>query len=174
MMLVASVSLLACGGDDDATPGTTTNDNQPATGRASANTAPTDVCDLVTWDEVSTALGARATDRAATVPPVKQEVSAGLTADISACEYSAASTGAFVRLDLWEAKGQAAKVKEVTQFICSGSEEIPGLGDVACWYSEGHREIRFAKGGGYVDVKSGTAADDALLSLAEKAVVRLP
>lgn len=172
-ILFVCVGLGACG-DDDATPSATTGNSQQVTSTAPVSTAPTDVCGLLTFQEVSAAVGAAATDRAATVPPIKQEVSPGLIADISACSYSAESTGDFVKLDLWEAKGQAAKIKEVTEFVCSDKEVIPGLGDFACWYSAGHREILLAKGGAYIDIESGTLTNDAVKALAEKVVARLP
>ncbi len=176
ILVTAALALAACGGDD-AKPSATTGPSPSGavtSGAATANSAPTDVCALVTRAEVGAALNANVTDKAATVPPVKQTVASGLTADISACQYSAALSGGSVNLDLWEAKGEPEKIKQLTQVKCANKEEIPGLGDYACWFSSGHREILFAKGGAYVDLNGGALTDDAVRSLAEKAIGRLP
>jgi hypothetical protein len=176
ILVITALALSACGGDE-AKPSATAGpiaSGGATPNAATANSAPTDVCTLVTRAEASAALNATVTDKAATVPPVKQEVATGLAAYISACQYTVASTGGLVQIELREAKGEADKIKEFTQAKCADKEEIPGLGDFACWFSAGHRELLFAKGGAYVDLNGGALTDDAVRSLAEKAISRLP
>jgi hypothetical protein len=175
--IVASVALTACGGGDDAKP-TATLEGQTATaaaggGKTNDTTGTTAVCSLVTFAEVTAELGEASTDRASTEPPVQQEVSSGVTAYVSSCQYSNASGLHTVKLDLWQVLGDTSKIKQLTASICSGKEVVSGLGDVACWYDSGHREIQLSKGGGYIDMKSSTGGDP-LQALAEKAIARLP
>ena len=167
IVVAATVMFSACGGDD-AKPSAT------ATPIDTQNAGQTDVCSLVTFQEVSAALSETIVDRAATTPPVRQQIAPGLEADLSACQYSSPTSGLFVEIDLSESKGQAAKIKEYSQAACANRDEIAGLGDFACWYSFDHREIKLAKNGAYLDIKSGTASDAVLQALAQKAVARLP
>jgi hypothetical protein len=167
VVIVAVPGLSACGGDD-AKPSAT------ATPLGTLTVGQTDVCPLLTFSEVSAALGETIADRAATTPPVRQEIAPALEADLSACQYSSPSSGAFVELDRSEAKRQVANIKEFTEGVCASKDEIAGLGDFACWYSFDHGEIKLAKNGAHVDIKSGTASGDTLLSLANKVVGRLP
>lgn len=162
------LALAAACGDDDATPSPT---GMPTVSQSAGQT---DVCPLLTFDEVSAAVGERIADRAATTPPVQQEIAAGLEAFLSACSYQSLVTGNYVQMDLFEAKAQAAKIKLYTETVCEGKDEIVGLGDFACWYSFDQREIRLAKNGAHIDLKSSTASGNTLRGLADKIVSRLP
>lgn len=167
IVILSVVTLSACGGDD-AKPSTT------PTPIGTQTAGQTDVCPLLTFSEVSAAVGETIADRAATTPPVRHEIAQGLEADLSACSYQSLTTGTYVELDLSEAKGQSAKIKLYTQTVCQGKDEIVGLGDFGCWFSSDHREIKLAKNGAHVDIKSGTASGATLQSLADKVVARLP
>ena len=167
ILLAVVAGLSACGGDDAKPSATATPIDSPNAGQ-------TDVCSLVTFQEVSSALGETIVDRAATTPPVRQQIASGLEADLSACQYASPTSGLFVEIDLSEAKGQAAKIKQYTQTACSNKDEIAGLGDFACWFSFDQREIKLAKNGAHIDIKSGTASAAVLQSLAEKVIGRLP
>jgi len=167
IVVLAVAGFSACGGDD-AKPSAT------ATPIDTQNASQTVACSLVTFDEVSAALGETIVDRAATTPPVRQQIASGLEADLSACQYASPTSGLFVEIDLSEAKGQAAKIKQYTQTACSNKDEIAGLGDFACWFSFDQREIKLAKNGAHIDIKSGTASAAVLQSLAEKVIGRLP
>ena len=167
LIVILSVVTLSCSGDD-AKPSAT------GTPIGSQSAGQTDVCPLLTFSEVSAALGETIADRAATTPPVRHEIAQGLEADLSACSYQSLTTGTYVELDLSEAKGQSAKIKLYTQTVCQGKDEIAGLGDFACWFSSAHREIKLSKNGAHIDLKSGTASGSTLQTLADKVVARLP
>ena len=95
---------------------------------------------------------------------------------MSACAYSAATTGGFLKIDVWQASGQASQLKQLTQNSCDGNDQISGLGDFACWYNSSHSELQLVKGDAYVHVTSSTSgsAVDALKTIAETAFNRLP
>jgi hypothetical protein len=168
-----ALSSVACGGGSDSTP---TPSRAPTGTGATGTQVLTDVCALVTREEAGAHLNANVTDKAATQPPVRGPVTGSLTAWVSACEYSASSTGGFVRLTLWEAQDTPDKVREQGVITCDGKEAIPNLGDVACWDTKAHGRIFLTRNGGYVDLASSAtgATPDGLITLARAVVSRLP
>ncbi len=180
---------MACSGGSNARPSPTSNGQTAAvaptiSGPASTASAsvtppsapqPVDVCSLVTFQEASAYLGANISDRARALP-IEEDVGSGVRAQVSACGYTEATTGSFVKIDLWLASGQASQLKQLTQNSCGGNDEISGLGDFACWYNSSHSELQLVKGDAYVHVTSSTAgsAVDALKTIAQTALSRLP
>ena len=58
---------------------------------------------------------------------------------------------------------------------CLKKEQVPGLGDLACWYSKDHKELQLVKGSMVLTFKinrSGNATE-ALTTVAKNALGRL-
>jgi hypothetical protein len=140
-----------------------------------AGTQNVDVCSLVTRQEATAYLGTTISDRAF-AEPIQENVGSGVRAQASACAYSSKPTGSYVKIDLWQASGQANQIKQLTQNSCAGHDEIPNFGDFACWYNSSHSELQLVKGEAYVHFTSTTSgsAPDALKTIAETALSRLP
>jgi hypothetical protein len=183
-LIISAIGLMACSGGSNATPSPTAVAPTTISGPVSTASAsvtppsaagPIDVCSLVSFQEASAYLGATVPDRARALP-IAEDVGAGVNAQVSACGYTEATTGSFLKIDLWQASGQASQLKQLTQNSCDGNDEITGLGDFACWYNSSHTELQFVKGGAYVHVTSSTSgsAVDALKTIAETALSRLP
>ncbi len=183
VLITSPIALTACSGGSNATPSPTavapTISGPVSTASAGVTppsaAGPIDVCSLVTFQEATAYLGASVSDRARALP-IAEDVGSGVKAQVSACGYTEAATGSFVKIDLWQASGQASQLKQLTQNSCDGNDEITGLGDFACWYNPSHSELQLVKGDAYLHVTSSTAgsAVDALKTIAETALSRLP
>ena len=156
-------------------PTTTTGTAEPGGGSAAASGA----CALVTKEDAAAALGEDVNDPESTTVG-SQEIAPGLTVEISACDYSSATTAHYVALSAWQAAGDSADDvrKAIDQVVCQGKERLSDLGDVAYWYDSDHTELQVLKGAAFLDLN--IAGDDnvdtteALKTLAEAALDRLP
>jgi hypothetical protein len=189
VLITSAIALMACSGGSDATPSPTAKAQTIAVAptisgpviSASASVTPPsaagpiDVCSLVSFQEASAYLGATVPDRARALP-IAEDVGSGVNAQVSACGYTEATTGSFLKIELWQAFGQASQLEQLTQNGCDGNAEIAGLGDFACWYNSSHSELQLVKGDAYLHVTSSTpgSAVDALKTIAETALSRLP
>ncbi len=175
VLIVGAIGLTACSGGGNAKPSATSTAGGPASASSTPPAGNVDVCSLVTRQDATAYLGVAVSDRAF-AEPIEEPVGTGVKAVVSACAYSLQTTGAFVKIDLWQASGQANQLKQLTQNSCDGNDEISGLGDFACWYNSSHSELQFVKGDAYVHLTSSTSGSspDALKTIAETALSRLP
>lgn len=201
LLLFAVLAFTACGGDDDggsssdnatATPTreqeTSTPEGGSATEPATATATETaeaitlalaDPCSLITKEEAAAALGQDISDPLP-VQGLAQQVSGDIKAQVSVCSYIATSGVDSVSIDIWAAPGHADAIGQLVGFICSTKEAVGAIGDQACWYNSDHSEMQLQSGSYYLDLRAlvggvgGTGAEDVLLTLAPKAIDRLP
>src|SRR5262249_36623067 len=101
----------------------------------------------------------------------KQNMGA-FTVDISTCSYDKSGTGpsASAEVQTWRAS-DASQVKMMAGFVCQTKDKVNGVGDVACWYSNEHRELQAFKGGTFIDLTVRGAANDAVITNLMKTVL---
>ena len=95
---------------------------------------------------------------------------------VAACEYESASRNS-VQVIVWRPFGDSATMfLQIYRSECQKKEQVPGLGDVACWHSKEHRELQVLKGATIltVELRRIGSFPDALLTATKKAVARLP
>jgi hypothetical protein len=137
---------------------------------ASAKPAALDPCTLLTKPDAAAAVGEAVEQKAirpgGSMPGV----------EVNACDYEAASRS-HVQLTLWRPYGDSAGMfLQIYKSKCEKKERLPGLGDLACWYSKDHRELQVLKGSNLLMFQISRSGDatEALTMIAKKAVARLP
>jgi hypothetical protein len=129
-------------------------------------------CTLLTTQEAATAVGEAVGEPKPKNPP--QGSMPGVT--VSACEYESASRNS-VQVIVWRPFGDSAGMfVQIYKSECQKKEQVPGLGDVACWHSKEHRELQVLKGATImtVELRRIGSFPEALLTVTKKAVARLP
>jgi hypothetical protein len=98
------------------------------------------------------------------------------TADIGTCSYVSAASISSVNVNVWSAPGSDDAIQGMAEVACTNKESISGLADLACWYDDQHVEIQLADRSYFLDIfaTDDTDTTDALLTLSETAVSRLP
>lgn len=167
-MIVAAVILLVAGIGDAAVRASTA---QAASSTKTASTA-FNACALLTTQEAATAVGEAVGEPKPKNPP--QGSMPGVT--VAACEYESASRNS-VQVTVWRPFGDSATVfLQIYRSECQKKEQVPGLGDVACWHSKEHRELQVLKGATImtVELRRIGSFPEALMTATKKAVARLP
>lgn len=136
--------------------------SKPATG--------IDPCALVTKQEAAAAIGEAVGEGKSTVVDTKGNP--GLEAGGS-CAYESPSTVHYLKLNMYRYPPQIAAAYRKR---CAQKEQVPGLGDVACWYDASHAELQLLKGTTSLSIQLRRNGDssEALKTVAKKAVDRLP
>ena len=133
-----------------------------------------DACALVTKPEATTALG----EAVGEPKPIGAGRSAMPGVNGSACEYPSATTLASLQVYLTRLSSDATGqfLRQTYQKGCATKEQLPGLGEVACWNNSDHRELQVLNGTNFliIRLKGGGNATEALATVAKKALARLP
>jgi ribosomal protein L35AE/L33A len=99
----------------------------------------------------------------------------GLETAVSGCDYATGKGDLTlaVRRTTSEAAG---RLRQMVQMVCQGKEAVPGVGEVACWYSPQHGELQALQGTVFltVELHGGRGAAEALREVARKALARAP
>jgi hypothetical protein len=130
-----------------------------------------DPCTLLTKQEAATAVGESVELKPV---PIRGSVMPGV--NIAACQYESAARHS-VQVTVWRFIGDTAGLSvQMYKAQCMKKEQLPGLGDLACWYNAEHRELQVLKGATLLifEIRRGGNATDALSAIAKKAVARLP
>jgi hypothetical protein len=148
---------------------------QAGAGSSKASAAPValDACALLTPQEAAAAFG-RAVKQPKASRTIASSLGPGIDTAVSTCTYDTGTRD--MTLSVHHTTDAAAgRLRQMIQMVCRKKEAIPGLGDVACWYSPAHDELQAAKGATFltVEVKSG-GAGEAIKSVAKTALARLP
>jgi hypothetical protein len=130
-----------------------------------------DPCTLLTKQDAATAVGEAVGEPKSISPKGSMP---GVT--VTACEYESAARHS-VQVTVWRPFGDsAAMFLQIYKSECMKKEQLPGVGDLACWYSKDHRELQVLKGATLItfEINRGGNATEALTTVAKKAVARLP
>jgi len=149
----------------------------PPTSAAQAATTKTtstafNACTLLTTQEASAAVGQAVGEPKPKNPP--QSSMPGVT--VAHCEYESASRDS-IQVTVWRPFGDsAAMFMQVYKSGCMKKEQMPGLGDLACWHSKEHRELQVLKGTTImtIELRRIGSFSEALATAAKKAAARLP
>jgi hypothetical protein len=182
-VLVIGVLAVGCGGDDDDSggdgPSATQEQSQPSDSGgdggqatdAATQTAPPDdggnggsvdtseVCSVLTKDEVEAAFGVSMMDPELISLP-DMPISGGAVASVSSCSYVAEETTESMSFTVTSAPDNEAGIEALIDLACQNKDEVSGLGDKACWYSEAHTEIQMQIGTSFVDLFVTTVSGD--------------
>jgi hypothetical protein len=132
---------------------------------------PFDACALMTQQEAAAAVGEAVGEPKPTNPP--QSAMPGVS--VAACEYVSAARNS-VQVTVWRPSGDSAGMfLQIYKSECLKKEQLPGLGDLACWYNKDHKELQVLKGSMILtfEVRRSGNATEALTTVAKKAVARL-
>jgi len=143
----------------------------PAPSTQSA-TAALDPCVLLTKQDAAVAVG----EAIGEPKPINPGRSSMPDMTVAACEYRSAA-GHSVQLTVWRFSGATAAMSlQIYKSECMKKEQLPGVGDLACWYNKDHRELQVLKGATLLtyEINRGGNATEALTTVAKKALARLP
>ena len=135
-----------------------------------ASPAAFDACTLLTAQEASAAVGQGVEPKPKNPP---QGSMPGV--NVATCEYESASRDS-VQVIVWRPFGDSAQMfLQIYKSACLKKEQVPGLGDTACWHSKEHRELQVLKGTTIltVQLKRTGSFPEVLLAVTKKAVARL-
>lgn len=135
-----------------------------------AASAAFDACALLTTQEAAAAVGQSVEPKPKNVP---QGSMPGV--NVAVCEYVSASRDS-VQMTVWRPFGDSAQMfLQIYKSECLKKEQVPGLGDTACWESKERRELQVLKGTTIltIELKRSGSFPEALVTLTKKAVARL-
>jgi len=139
---------------------------------SSTKTAETafNACSLLTRQEAATAVGEAVGEPKPKNPPPDRT---GVT--VAFCEFESAARNSLA-VTVWRPSADSAGMfLQIYKSECLKKEQVPGLGDLACWYSKDHKELQLVKGSMVLTFKinrSGNATE-ALTTVAKNALGRL-
>jgi hypothetical protein len=139
---------------------------QPSGGRQAAP-ASSEACTLLTTEEAAAAVGETVQQK----PQLDKGSMPGVK--VSACEYEAPSRS-HIQITLWRPTDSGTFI-QIYKSECMKKEQLPGLGDMACWGSKDHHELQVLKGAAILTIemtRSGNTSD-ALVTATKKAAARL-
>ena len=131
-----------------------------------------DACALVTRSEAAAAVG----EPVGEPKRIDRGQSATSVVSVVGCEYESAARHS-IHVSVWRPSGDsAATFLQVYKTKCMKKELLPGVGDLACWYSAGHSELQILKGATLVifQINRDGNATAALTTVAKGAAARLP
>jgi hypothetical protein len=119
-----------------------------------------DACSLLTVADVEDAFGTEMLD-AELIELPDMQLSSGGTASVSSCSFLAAVGVDSLSVTVTSASpGDDAGIGAMIELACQNKDEIAGLGDQACWFSEAHTEIQMKAGATFVDIFVTTVEGD--------------
>jgi hypothetical protein len=128
-------------------------------------------CALLTTQEAATAVGEAVGEPKPKNPPD----SAMPGVSVAACEFVSAARNS-LQLTVWRPSADSAGMfVQIYKSECLKKEQVPGLGDIACWYSKDHKELQVLKGSMILtfEIRRGGNATEALTTVAKNALGRL-
>jgi hypothetical protein len=201
-LAVGAILIAACGGgDDDAkTSATATQQQQQSSSTTTAKpteaggettetpggteTAPPSepvtgdvghACDLLTIDDVASALGESVSepDRGQTIDTL---IGSGVTAAVSTCGWTTQSFASSISMTYYAAPGGDNAISDMIGLACTNKQSVDVGADSACWYDAQGVQIQAAKGGSFIDMFATTTGDasNILHELMSKAIDRVP
>jgi hypothetical protein len=148
-------------------------------GRAEARSSPAptavDACTLLTKEEAVSAVG-EALDPAKPSGPFPVPMG-GIDTTVTGCAYESPKSVHGIKLTVHRVPpDKAARFKQFYQGVCARKECVPGVGDMAWWYSGQHGELQVLKDATLLIIKLSRSGDatEALKTVAKKALSRLP
>jgi hypothetical protein len=140
---------------------------------SSTNTTSTafNACALLTTQDAATAVGEAVGEPKPKNPPD----SAMPGVSVAACEFVSAARNS-LQLTVWRPSADSAGMfVQIYKSECLKKEQVPGLGDIACWYSKDHKELQVLNGSMILtfEIHRSGNATEALTTVAKKAVARL-
>jgi len=166
--IVAAVILLVAGIGEAAVGAS----GAQATSSTKTSSTAFNACALLTTQEASTAVGEAVGEPKPKNPPA----SAMPGVSVAFCEFES-TAGNALKITVWRPSGDsAAMFLQVYKGECMKKERMPGLGDLACWYSPDHKELQVVKGAAILifQINRSGNATEALTTAAKKALARLP
>jgi hypothetical protein len=139
---------------------------------SSTKASPTafNACALLTTQEAAAAVG----EAVGEPKPMNRSTMPGVS--VAHCEFESASRNS-VQVTVWRPFGDSAQMfLQIYKSECLKKEQVPGLGDIACWHSKEHRELQVLKGTTImtIELRRTGSAPEALLTVTKKAAARLP
>jgi hypothetical protein len=149
----------------------------PGHAEARSSPAPTavDACTLLTKEEAVSAVG-EALDQAKPSGPFPVPMG-GIDTTVTGCAYESPKSVHGIKLTVHRVPpDKAARFKQFYQGVCARKECVPGVGDMAWWYSGQHSELQVLKDATLLIIKLSRSGDatEALQTVAKKALGRLP
>jgi hypothetical protein len=134
---------------------------------AAATPGAGDACTLLTKPDAEAAVGGTVGEGKAT-----NVNSGGQVA--KSCAYDGGG-GRHIQLNMFLFAPGSVEI-QVYRGLCAKKEQVAGLGDIACWYNEKHRELQMLKGGTVMSIEITRSGDatDALKAVGKKVVDRAP
>lgn len=126
----------------------------------------------MTKQDAATALGEAVGEPKPKNPP--QSAMPGVS--VAACEFVSAARNS-IQVTVWRPSGDSAGMfLQIYKAECMKKERVPGLGDLACWYSAEHKELQVLKGATILtfEIHRSGNATEALTTAAKKALARVP
>jgi hypothetical protein len=143
----------------------------PADSPTQSAPGPFDACALMTKQEAAIAVGEAVGEPKATNPP--QSAMPGVS--VAACEFVSAARNS-LQVTVWRPSGDSAGMfVQIYKGECLKKEQLPGVGDLACWYNADHKELQVLKGTMILtfEIHRSGNATEALTTVAKKALARL-
>jgi hypothetical protein len=159
-ILIVAASSLAAGGSGAA-----------AASPTQSTPAPFDACALMTQQEAAIAVGEAVGEPKPMNPP--QSAMPGVS--VAMCEFASAARNS-LKVTVWRPSGDSAGMfLQIYKSECLKKEQLPGIGDLACWYNANHKELQVLKGSMILifEIRRSGNATEALTTVAKKALVRL-
>jgi hypothetical protein len=138
---------------------------------STAKPAAVNPCALMTKQDAATAV-AEAVGEPKTVDPGPSAMP-GVT--VISCEYVSAARNS-IQLTVWRPFGDSAGMfLQIYKAECMKKEQVPGIGDLACWNSKEHRELQVLEGGTLLtfEIHRNGNATEVLKTVAKTALMRL-
>ena len=135
-----------------------------------ASPAAFNACALLTTQEAAAAVG----EAVGEPKPMNRSTMPGVS--VAHCEFESASRNS-VQVTVWRPFGDSAGMfVQIYKSECLKKEQVPGLGDIACWHSKEHSELQVLKGTTImtIELRRTGSAPEALLTATKKAAARLP
>jgi hypothetical protein len=143
----------------------------PAASPTQSTPGPFDACALMTQPEAAAAVGEAVGEPKPKNPPD----SAMPGVSVAACEFVSAARNS-LQITVWRPSGDSAGMfLQIYKSECAKKEQLPGVGDMACWYSREHRELQVLKGPTLLtfEIHRSGNATEALTTVAKNALGRL-
>jgi len=131
-------------------------------------------CDLLTIDDVSSALGEAVSepDRGQTIDT---SIGNGATAAVSTCNWTTQSYASSISMTYYAAPGKDDAISSMIGLACTNKQAVAVGADAACWYDVQGTEIQAAKGGSFIDMFATVSSDasNILFDLMSKVIGRV-
>ncbi len=197
LLIAGTVALAACGGGDDddsaddaaseqtsaAAEDTSPAEETTADGEEATTAAATDdddngggealdPCGYLTQAEVEAALGEPVQAPVVTYTSTTN-ISGTAQAEVGTCNYVSPTGFSSISITSYFSDDEDA-IQTMVELACQSKETLD-VGEVACWYDDGHLEVQLAQGKAFLDIFITSSNDTTAIgeTLAENAVAKL-